>query len=305
VDSPHHVLIVSLMAAFGRVPDNYLPLLPVRDFVYHFGFHALAATLAWLSGLSTPALFLLLGQTLNGLVPLCIYSFVTGLSRQPRAGLVAAFFAGLVSLFPAYYISWGRYTQLAGGLILLPALVAVWALVPSPAGGVAPERSWRSQLPGVGAVALLAAGLALTHYRVLVFFGVAVLVILALGGRGGWKLAGGVLCRGGGGGGGPPEAGWGGRTAGWTLGRALAGASHRAGFAAGPAHAWRVGRGKWLQCIAGGLFSINLGAQLAVGRGAGRCLGIVETRPAGTVRRGLDCGDVCCAEHWARNVGGQ
>lgn len=187
VDSPHHALIVSLMAASGRVPDNYRPLLAVNDFVYHFGFHALAVTLEWLTGLSTPALFLLLGQVLNGLVPLAIYTLVAGLTRRPKAGLVAAFFVGLVSLFPAYYVSWGRYTQLAGAIILAPAVTATWALVPAPAKSSPEDGGWRRKLPRIVAMGLLAAGLTLTHYRVLSFFTVAVLVILALGGRGGWK----------------------------------------------------------------------------------------------------------------------
>jgi hypothetical protein len=188
VDSPHHALIVSLMEASGRVPDNYLPLLPIHDFIYHFGFHALAATLAWLTGGSTPDLFLLLGQVLNALAPLGIYTLVTSFCGRPRAGLLAAFFVGLVSLFPAYYVSWGRYTQLTGCLILAPAVAAVWMVIP-PARGLLPsEGDWRQKLPGIVIIALLAGGLALTHYRVLIFFAVAVWVTMALGGRGGWKL---------------------------------------------------------------------------------------------------------------------
>jgi hypothetical protein len=186
VDSPHHALIVSLMTASGRVPANYLPLLPIDTFIYHFGFHSLAATLEWLTGWSAPALFLMLGQVLNALILLSIYTFVTVITRQLRAGLVAAFFVGLVSLFPAYYVSWGRYTQLVGAVILCPALAAAWALVPPP--GPAAADSERQKRAGILVVALLAAGLVLTHYRVLSFFAVAVLVMLALGGRGGWRL---------------------------------------------------------------------------------------------------------------------
>ena len=187
VDSPHHALIVNLMATTGRVPDGYQPVLPIDNFIYHFGFHALAATLQWLTGLSTPALFLLLGQVLNALVPLGIYTFVTTLTGRPRAGLLAAFFVGLVSLFPAYYVSWGRYTQLAGAVILMPALAAVWALVGNGPNLSIDERGWPPNWYGLLTAALLAAGLALTHYRVLSFFAVAVLVALALGRRHGWK----------------------------------------------------------------------------------------------------------------------
>ena len=41
---------------------------------------------------------------------------------QDIAGLVAALAASLVSYFPAYYVSWGRYTQLTA-MILLPAAI--------------------------------------------------------------------------------------------------------------------------------------------------------------------------------------
>jgi hypothetical protein len=182
VDSPHHFAIARLMAETGRVPPGYLPLLPIEQFTYHFGFHAFAVTAHWLTASALVEIFILAGQLLNALAPLAAYTFAAGLTHRPRAGLAAAFFVGLVSLFPGYYISWGRYTQLTGVLILAPALVAVWrAVQPRENGWAAPRFG------DVIAVGVLAAGLLLTHYRVLAFFAVFALTALAGGGRSGWK----------------------------------------------------------------------------------------------------------------------
>jgi hypothetical protein len=184
VDSPHHLTIVRLLAEAGRVPDSYRPVLPIDRFSYHFGFHTLAAAAHWLTPLSLPDVLLLLGQILNGLAPLAVYAFVACLTSRPRAGLVAAFFVGLVSLFPAYYVSWGRYTQLTGVLILAPALAVVWSLIAER------ERSDESPAACLGRIALagvLVAGLLLTHYRVFVFLVTFVLIVLAGSGAGGRK----------------------------------------------------------------------------------------------------------------------
>jgi hypothetical protein len=50
-DSYHHTLIAHMFADGGRIPANYEPYAPLATFRYHFGFHALAAVLAWFSGL--------------------------------------------------------------------------------------------------------------------------------------------------------------------------------------------------------------------------------------------------------------
>lgn len=185
VDSPHHLLIARLLVELGQMPYNYEPLMPVKEFTYHFGFHALAATWQMLTQYAWPDVFLFGGQILNTLMPLAAYSSVVILTRQPRAGFVAAWLIGWVSLFPAYYVSWGRYTQLAGWLILLPLLALVWRLVS--VDSPLPKR-WAL----IGLIAVLASGVTLTHLRVLGFFATFVLVALAAGRQHGWKWIGGA-----------------------------------------------------------------------------------------------------------------
>jgi hypothetical protein len=60
---------------------------------------------------------------------------------------------------PMFYVNWGRYTQLAGQIILPGAVCALWRLLEMPAS------NWR--LIALNWIAF--AGLALTHYRVFVF----------------------------------------------------------------------------------------------------------------------------------------
>lgn len=178
VDSPHHFIIARLLVETGRIPTNYLPLLPVDQFVYHFGFHALVVSFHWLTSQTLLEAFLFLGQILNGLAPLAVYTFVTGLTTRPRAGLVAAFFVGLVSLFPGYYLSWGRYTQLTGMLIFAPALAAFWN------AAVSGDDNPPAHRPGeIITAALLAAGLLLTHYRLFIFYLIFAVVALVAGNK--------------------------------------------------------------------------------------------------------------------------
>jgi len=184
VDSPHNYTIARLFVELGRIPADYLPLLPVGGFNHHFGFHALAATVHWLTGRSLVETFLTLGQLLNGLAPLAAYTLTVTLTRRPRAGLFAAFFVGFVSLFPAYYVSWGRYTQLAGVIVLAPVLtLAAQFVAPNHFAAGDGHAQWKPAL-GLG---ILAAGLLTIHYRVFLAFVIFAVVAVAAGERGGWK----------------------------------------------------------------------------------------------------------------------
>jgi hypothetical protein len=156
VDSLQHVLVTQVVTLYGQVPKSYEPLLPVTTFSYHFGFHADMAVFAWLSALPIPAAMLILGQILNGACALAAYLLTVRLTRRRIAGVTAAAVVGLVSYLPAYYVSWGRYTQLTGMLLLPAALVTTLEWLE----GVKRDHRW---LLGAG---LMQAGLFLTHARV-------------------------------------------------------------------------------------------------------------------------------------------
>lgn len=159
VDSPQHALVTELVAQLGQVPASYRPLLPVDHFAYHFGFHAATAVFRWLSSLPLSQAMLLFGQILNASSALMVYPLALRITRRRVGAVVAALLVGLVSYMPAYYVSWGRYTQLTG-LLLLPAV-----MVTSIDWLGAERRNHRLLV----LAALLFAGLALTHARVTIF----------------------------------------------------------------------------------------------------------------------------------------
>jgi hypothetical protein len=179
-DSVHHTTIVQLMLDHGGLFRSWAPYAPMTSFTYHFGFHADAASWAILRGVSASAAVLAVGQVLNVLAILAIYPFALLLTGSAWAALAALSIAGFLSPLPAFFINWGRYTQLAGQVIL-PAALA-FAI-----------RFWRDGRRGVREVwplGLLWAGMFLTHYRVLIVLGAGTLVFASVtlaGRRREWK----------------------------------------------------------------------------------------------------------------------
>ena len=160
VDSSRHALITELMVDSGQTPDGYRPWLPVDDFTYHFGFHSLAASVQMVVNAPLPRTLLVLGQLLNALAALSVYGAAWLLTRRRDAALLAAFLVALPFFFPAYYITWGRFTQLTGALLLGPLLASTWLLG---RGSRAWQRLW--WIAGV-----MAAGLFLVHLRVFLVY---------------------------------------------------------------------------------------------------------------------------------------
>lgn len=187
VDSPQHYLISRMMAESGRVPSSYRPWMPVDRFWYHFGFHALTASLHLMSGRPIEGIMLLGGQIMNGLAPLSVYAGTVLLTRRRAAGLVAAFWVALLALFPAYYVAWGRYTQLSGLLLLAPLLGVAYRLFEQV--DRRPSRAlWRPAFW----LALALGGLFVVHARVWVY--ALVWLAVAAGGVGFSGRRGRVRC---------------------------------------------------------------------------------------------------------------
>jgi hypothetical protein len=157
VDSVHHTAIAELMVENGSIPNSYQPYADVSPFYYHFGFHAMVALFSWLSGMRIEWATLAMGQALNLLASASVYVLASEWLRSRSAGLVALLITGIVSIMPAYYVSWGRYTQLAGLVVLPIALLAFMRSMHS--------DSRAKQL----VAAILIGGIALLHYRVALF----------------------------------------------------------------------------------------------------------------------------------------
>ncbi len=178
-DSIHHTLITRLLLENGGIFETYEPYLPLAPFTYHTGFHLLCAWLGWSTlpgqaGLSGMDATLIGGQWQNVVAVAMVGLLTEGLMRRagrPRQAIIAAAIAilvtGLLSNMPAFYLNWGRYTQLAGQIFLPPALL--WSY-----SAWQPHTRWRWLIVTV----LMVSALALTHYRVLILYAAALPFLL-------------------------------------------------------------------------------------------------------------------------------
>lgn len=167
VDGVHHTYLVRILLETGGVPVS-VPVEGLAPFHYHFGYHLVTAIFAGLAGLGAGEAVLASGLPLFLLVMLGVRLVGLHLGLSRRAAWLTALLSAFFFFMPAYYVSWGRYTLLAGVGLLLPALALV---VDFPARG---REAWQRG----AALALLSAGMALTHYFVLLLFGLFLLLNL-------------------------------------------------------------------------------------------------------------------------------
>ena len=201
-DSYHHTLITQLLIDHGGLFQSWEPYAPLKTMTYHFGFHSVAVFLSLLTGLPAMTTTLVVGQIEGALAAPLLFLLTLRLLRDERAALFAALLAAFVSIMPAYYVNWGRYTQLGGQTVLVAALVAWMALLDGEGEDERQKTEDRRtalelssfvfrlssfvlpRLKGdtlriLALTALATAGLALTHYRVAVFAACFVLVYAA------------------------------------------------------------------------------------------------------------------------------
>lgn len=179
-DSYHHTVIARLLVEHGGVFNAWQPYANLDTMTYHFGAHTLVAVFHWFSGVDMPQAMLWVGQFLNVLAVLAVYPLATRLGGNRWAGIAAVLLAGLLSPMPMFYVNWGRYTQLAGQVLLPVVVYLSWQVLEQQ------RRDWRL----LALVCLALSGLALTHYRVLLFalaFFPAFLLLALLSGQ--WRAA--------------------------------------------------------------------------------------------------------------------
>lgn len=169
-DSMHHTLITDLLLAHGQIPQDYGPYAPAITFSYHFGYHALAAALSWLSGIAPRLTLILSGPLLLSLISLAGAGLSSYFAKNNLAGLLGAAIPGLIYIFPAYSLLWGRYSQLLGTLLLMVFLQAliVWEQQDSFAPRFIPP------------LAVLTAAYLFSHYRIFIAGGLFAVLYLAL-----------------------------------------------------------------------------------------------------------------------------
>ena len=172
-DSLHHTLLTELTAVQGRLPATLDPYFPIPLDQYHLGLYAVSAVAQWLAQVPAHTALLVVAQLLNGLAAVGAYLVLD--RKVGRAGaLVAAVLIGLLSQQPALYANWGRFTQLAGQVLLPLGWLLVWESVEEwTRAGDDAATSRRARLERLGRTALAAlvtAAVFLVHFRVAAFY---------------------------------------------------------------------------------------------------------------------------------------
>ncbi|MFC2054071.1 hypothetical protein ACFLV7_07205 [Chloroflexota bacterium] len=158
-DSYQHTMISQLLVDNNGLFNSWEPYAELTTFTYHFGFHTLVAVFHWVTELSVIQSVLWTGQIINGLAVIGLFPLATRIGKNKWAGIAAIVLAGLIFQLPMFYVNWGRYTQLAGLTILPAAVYIAWsALNTEKINWCLITLSW-----------IVLGGLALTHYRVVIF----------------------------------------------------------------------------------------------------------------------------------------
>jgi hypothetical protein len=158
-DSYHHTLISQMILDNGGLFRSWLPYTPLSSFSYHFGFHTIVAGYHWLTGEDLIQTTLWVGQALNVFAIIALYPLAVMVGKNKWAGVLAIVIAGLLSPMPMSYVNWGRYTQLAGQIILPALILLIWWNLE------AKNKDWK----WISLIWISISGLILTHYRVAIF----------------------------------------------------------------------------------------------------------------------------------------
>jgi hypothetical protein len=164
VDSVHHALLIRIFTATGGLPRTLDPYLPVPLF-YHVGLHINAAVIGFFAKLEPAQTLLYFGQLLNAGVSLAIYRLVMAIWTDRRRAIVAMLLTGFVFQMPGYYLTWGRYTLLAGIFLITIAMAAVLE------GHHARFDKARRMR-----IVILTTGLLLTHYYAVLIWAIFLIV---------------------------------------------------------------------------------------------------------------------------------
>jgi len=174
-DSLHHTLLTQLTAEQGHLPYSLEPYEPVPLNMYHLGLYALSATVQWLVRVPSHTAILWTSQLLNALCGLGVYLVLDRKVGRPGA-ITGAVVVGLLSHQPAFYVNWGRFTQISSQTIMLIGWIVLWESI----------RTWKkfgsepkSLIGFVGLAALLSAAVFILHFRVAIFY--LPLVLLSFG----------------------------------------------------------------------------------------------------------------------------
>lgn len=162
-DSLHHTLLTQLTAQQGQLPSTLEPFGPIPLDMYHLGLYAISGSAQMLSQVPAHTALLWTSQFLNAFSVVGVFLVLDSLVSR-RAAIVGMAFVGLFSIQPAFYVNWGRFTQVSSQAVLLVGWWLVWQAVRAWA---VPGKKLRLELAGLTLGAgIVNAAIFLLHFRV-------------------------------------------------------------------------------------------------------------------------------------------
>jgi hypothetical protein len=171
VDTAQHTTIVQLLIEHHGLFQSWAPYSDGETFTYHFGFHAIAALFAWLTGLDAVSAVFIMARVAGVAAVVSIFGLVRLWTRSSWGGVFAVAFWELYSDHLYAFDVGGRWTLLTGLMVLTSAL-ALPSLYLRP-------RSVLKELALGLICGITVAGLALTQYKVAIIFAVLVASLFA------------------------------------------------------------------------------------------------------------------------------
>jgi hypothetical protein len=162
-DTAQHTLIVQLLLEHHGLFQSWAPYNDAQTFTYHFGFHAIVALFAWMSGLDAANSVLIMTRLLGTAAAAVLFALVRLWTRSPWGGAFAALFWLLYSRNLYTFDYEGRWPLLTGLVVLGSGLVLL-SLYLRP-GAV-------KHLPLGLLCAVTIGGLALSQYKTAIIFAI-------------------------------------------------------------------------------------------------------------------------------------
>ena len=160
-DTAQHTTIVQLLLDHHGLFQSWVLYNDAQTFTYHFGFHAITALFAWMSGLDAASSVLIMTRLLGAAAAAVLFALVRLWTRSPWGGAFAVLFWLLYSRNLYTFDYEGRWPLLTGLVVLGSALVLL-SLYLRPSGP--------RQLPLGLLCAVTIAGLALSQYKTAIIF---------------------------------------------------------------------------------------------------------------------------------------
>ena len=170
VDSAQHAIIVQLLLDHHGLFQSWAPYSDSETFTYHFGFHAVTALFAWMTGTDASFAVLIMARVIGACAVLSLFGLVRLWTRSIWGGVFAVALWETYAQHLYFYDIPGRWLLLAGFTVLSSALVLLASLLS--------QLDRKSSWPLLLLCALTIAGLVLTQYKTGLVFAILAAAIV-------------------------------------------------------------------------------------------------------------------------------